>query len=113
LGVFFLSGPALQSSFRSPALLVDHFHLSLHFPRQGKRLSTRFWVRSRSFVVALTSAQASTRLNGVTVGPYFRTTLLPTRSLLLSFIVGRNPLSNQFNSPWHSALINGTTSGLS
>ncbi len=39
LGGFFLSAPALQSSFRSPPVLFDHFHLPLHLPRQGERIS--------------------------------------------------------------------------
>jgi len=38
LGGFFLSAPALQSSFRSPPVLFNHFHLPLHLPRQSERI---------------------------------------------------------------------------
>jgi len=43
LGGFFLSAPALQSSFRSPPVLFNHFHLPLHLrvKANGLRLCFR------------------------------------------------------------------------
>jgi hypothetical protein len=38
LGGFFLSAPALQSSFPSAPVLFDHFYLPLDFARQGERI---------------------------------------------------------------------------
>ena len=53
LGGFFLSAPALQSSFRSPPVLFNHFHLPLHLPRQSERIEA-----------LLFGAQALFRLGG-------------------------------------------------
>lgn len=64
-------------------------------------------------IIRRVCGRSNSRVSGVTVAPYFRTTWLPTRSLLASFIVGRKWFSSRFNAPLHSALINGTTAGLS
>jgi len=57
--------------------------------RPAKAFSPVRAARSRALVASATSAQASTRANGVQVGPYLRTVRRPTRAFCSSFIVGR------------------------